>query len=191
MIVLDSLENLPRFNAPIITIGAFDGLHLGHQALIRKLHEISEESGGDKIVMSFSPHPRKVLYPEEDFKILTTVEEKIERLSALGMDYLILIPFTKEFAEYSPEFFFEDILIHKVGAKKIVVGHDHSFGKNRNGDLKLLQNLSQQYAIEIIETPEVFIDAVPVRSSVIRKMIAAGNLAMAERFLGHKFPKPY
>ena len=186
MIVLQSLENLPYFNAPIITVGAFDGVHLGHQALIRKLNEISEQSGGDKIVISFSPHPRQVLYPDEDFKILSTIEEKTEHLAALGVDYLILIPFTKEFAEHSPEFFVENILIHKIGAQKIVVGHDHSFGKNRNGDLNLLQRLSQQYAIEIIETPEVFIDTIPVRSSVIRKMIAAGDIDSAERFLGHE-----
>lgn len=187
MILLKNLDNLPTFNHPIITLGSFDGLHIGHKTLIHSLIQEADKINGDKIIITLNPHPREFLYPSQNFKILTTIDEKIERFQKENIDFLLLIPFDQEFSNYTPTYFFENIIIKKIGAEMMIIGKDHSFGKNASGNADLLCQLASLHQIKIIETPEVTFNKNTVHSSKIRKFIKDGDFKSASEFLGYNY----
>ncbi|MCQ4875813.1 bifunctional riboflavin kinase/FAD synthetase [Butyricimonas paravirosa] len=173
---------------PVVTIGSFDGVHLGHACVIQHLKEKAASIGGESVIISFEPHPREVLYPrEKKIGILTTLEEKIAILEKYGVDHLIILKFTLEFAQQSYFDFVEKILVDKIKIKGLVVGYDHRFGKDRAGNFENLQELSRKYGF-FLEKEVVFEeDDVNVSSTKIRNALAVGDITTVNRFLGYPY----
>ena len=166
------VENI-EINRPVLTIGSFDGVHLGHLSVIEHLKEKARQMGGESVIISFEPHPREVLYPmEKKPGILTTLPEKISILERCGIDHLIILEFTRELSELSYAEFVELILIGRIGIKALVVGYDHRFGKDRTGNFENLQQLSRKYHF-LLEQEKVFVtEHVNVSSTKIRNALA-------------------
>ncbi len=177
----------PLKNA-VVTIGTFDGVHLGHQKIIAGIRELAEEVGGETVLLTFFPHPRMILKPEdESLKMINTIAEKAELLDKLGIDNLIITPFSRDFSNQTAEEYIREVLVNKIGTKKIVIGYDHRFGKDRQGGLEELQHLSQPYGFEVYEIPEQDINEVAISSTRIREALLAGNIELANQFLGYPF----
>lgn len=182
---LDEFEN--KGNA-VVTTGTFDGVHYGHQKIISRLKEVATQYKGESVIITFFPHPRLVLFPEDnDLKLINTLEEKIALLEKAGIDHLIIIPFTKEFSRLSSLEFIQEILVDKIGTKKLVIGYDHHFGKNREGSFEHLKLYAPEYGFEVEEIPGQDINDVAVSSTKIRNAILNGNFEIANRYLGYPF----
>lgn len=172
----------------VVTSGTFDGIHYGHQRIIERVREIAKQYNGDSVVITYWPHPRYVLNPENTtLKLLTTLEEKIELLDSFGIDHLLVVPFDKEFAEMSSKTFIEEIIVKKINTKKLVIGYDHKFGKNREGSFEFIKANAHLYGIEIEEIPKQEIDEVAVSSTKIREALIAGQVSLANKFLCHPY----
>ena len=188
MKIYNSLEEFsPDFNV-VLTLGTFDGVHIGHQSVIKKLNKDAQKIGGESVLLTFYPHPRHVLFPEDQkLKLLTTIKERSEILTKYGLQHLIVLPFTPEFSRMEPVHFVRDILVNKLKINKLVIGYDHHFGRNREGDFNLLNNLSTLYKYEIEKiNPQTFKD-VSVSSTKVRKLIIEDELEKATKYLGHYF----
>ncbi len=173
----------------VVTVGMFDGVHLGHQALIDKVQKKASQIKGLSTIITFSPHPRLILYPEQtqNIRLITTDEEKITVMENLGIDRLIILNFTNAFAQLSAREFIEKILVEKIGFKVIIIGHDHHFGKSRTGDVKLLKELAIQHNFEIELADVVRIDNEVVSSTSLRQLIRSGNFSRVRQFLGRNY----
>ena len=185
MKVYHTIEELPIFSKTVLTIGSFDGVHLGHKALIDQLLDISKNEDAESILITFHPHPRKIL--GDKIELLSTLDEKIEILSKLGLDHLAIIPFTESFSELSPLEYVEDFLVKYFHPKAIVIGYDHKFGKNRKGDLKFLESLSEKWQYRVSEIGAEMIDQLNISSSGIRKFLSLGNILEANSLLGYPY----
>ena len=181
------VENI-EIKCPVVTIGSFDGVHLGHACVIQHLKEKAASIDGESVIISFEPHPREVLYPrEQKIGILTTLEEKITILEKYGVDHLIILKFTLEFAQQSYNDFVKKILIDKLKIKGLVVGYDHRFGKDRAGNFENLQELANEYSF-FLEKEVVFEeDDVNVSSTKIRNALTVGDITTVNRFLGYPY----
>ncbi|MDB4924703.1 bifunctional riboflavin kinase/FAD synthetase [Mucilaginibacter sp.] len=180
-------EFKPVKNA-VVTIGTFDGVHLGHRKIISRIKELADATGGETVILTFFPHPRMILHPEdESIKLINTINEKAALLEQLGVDHLIITPFSRDFSNQNAEDYIRDILVNKIGTKKIVIGYDHRFGKDRRGGLSDLLQLSPVYGFEVIEIPEQDINDVAVSSTRIREAILGDNIQLANTFLGYPF----
>lgn len=183
-------RNLVHFKAqnPILTIGTFDGVHLGHQKIIDRLIYLARSLNGESVIFTFDPHPRKVVAPgETNLRILTTLDEKIELFEKSGIDHLIIYPFTPEFARLSYEQFVEQVLVQQVHTKYLVVGYDHKFGKNRQGDFEFLQESATRFGFQIEKLDVLLLNESNVSSTKIREAIQKGDLETANAFLGYPF----
>jgi riboflavin kinase/FMN adenylyltransferase len=183
-----SLEDFPSLTNTIVTIGTFDGVHVGHKKIFDQLNELKKQTGFQTVVFTFDPHPRKVLFPEQkDLKLITSTPEKIKLISENEIDYVLVYPFSKKFSEISSDFYIENILVKKLGAKVIIIGYDHKFGKNREGNINVLKDKASKYGFKVIEISAKDIDSINVSSSQIRKAIDAGDIDLANKFLGHLY----
>lgn len=183
-----NLDDFMPLSYAVVTSGTFDGVHMGHQKILSRLKEIADKNGGESVVLTFWPHPRLVLYPDDtQLKLLNTFEEKAELLKEQGISHLIRIPFTKEFSNLSSEEFITKILVNTIGTKKLVIGYDHRFGHNREGSFEELKINGPRYGFDVEEIPRQDVDNVAVSSSKIRKAIEAGDIQTTTHFLG----KPY
>jgi riboflavin kinase/FMN adenylyltransferase len=188
MRVYRSLDELPPIRNAIVTQGTFDGVHLAHQTIIHRVKELAKQYDGETVVMTFDPHPRMVLSPENHgLKLLNTLDEKISALAQEGIDHLVVIPFTKAFSEQSSLQFIRDIVVDKIGTKVLVIGYDHRFGKNREGSFEHLKEFAPVYGFEVVEIPEQDIDEVAISSTRIRKALEAGDVVMASKYLGRYY----
>lgn len=188
MLVIDDLSTFDPPAHAVVTSGTFDGMHIGHQKILKKITDISHRQGGKTVVITFWPHPRFVLKKgHQELKLLTTFEEKVDLLSASGIDYLVKIPFTREFSELSSEQFIRKILVKGIHTKRLVIGHDHRFGKNREGGFDYLKANSASYGFEVEEIPRQDIEHVGVSSTRIRKALASGEIHEAHEFLGRHY----
>ncbi|SMC35338.1 bifunctional riboflavin kinase/FAD synthetase [Moheibacter sediminis] len=170
---------------PVLTLGMFDGVHIGHQCIIQKLIQIAEEIDGESTLLTFEPHPRLVLSDgKADLDLLNTLEEKIELLEQNGLQNLILHPFTKEFSQLSSEEFVRELLVNQIGVHTIVIGYDHHFGRNREGNFEQLQKLSQELNFNLIKLEEVKSDDLHISSTQIRNGLLEGNVEFAQKGLG-------
>ncbi len=187
MKIYHSVEDFLKLNYAVVTSGTFDGVHVGHQKILSRLHEIAERTKGDTVVITFWPHPRLVLYPDADLKLLNTFEEKAELIKEQGVHHLLRIPFTKEFSQLSSKEFITKILVEKIGTKKLVIGYDHHFGKNREGSFEQLKLNSPKYGFDVEEISRQDVDHVAVSSSKIRKAIETSDLETATHLLGRPY----
>lgn len=174
-----------QFNQPIVTLGTYDGVHLGHQTIIREMVAEAHLKGKESVLLTFHPHPRMVLYPEShSVRLIDTIEEKLEKLEKLGLDTVILFPFTIKFSRLTAVEFVRDVLVNQIGVSQMLVGYDHHFGKNREGNFQQLEELGVLYDFGVREIKAVETDDVAVSSTKIRKALAEGNMKKVERFLG-------
>ncbi|WP_439882441.1 bifunctional riboflavin kinase/FAD synthetase [Pontibacter sp. MBLB2868] len=188
MEVIRDIAAFPRLSYPVVTSGTFDGVHIGHQKILRRVIKRAKQNKGQSVVITFWPHPRLVLFPEDNkLKLLSTIEERIEALRSFGIDYLLIIPFTKEFSRTSSRSFITDILVKAINTKLLVIGYDHRFGKNREGSFEHLKARSQQYGFEVEEIPRQDIDDVGVSSTKIRKALEIGDVETAHNYLGRYY----
>jgi riboflavin kinase / FMN adenylyltransferase len=188
MKIYHSLDDFTTLDYAIVTSGTFDGVHLGHQKILGRLKEIAGKNNGETVVITFWPHPRFILRPEDStLKLLNTFEEKAELLKEQGIQHLIRIPFTKEFSQLSSEEFITKILVKTIGTKKLVIGYDHRFGKNREGSFEQLKVNGPTYGFDVEEIPRQDVDHIAVSSTKIRQALEVGDLNNAQHLLGRTY----
>ena len=183
-------RDLDSFHAqnPVLTIGTFDGVHLGHRKIIARLNELATQIQGESVIFTFDPHPRKVIAPKEtNLRLLTTLDEKIDLFMQSGIDHLIIYPFTPEFAQLNYEEFVEKILVAQIHTQYLVVGYDHKFGKNRQGDYRFLKACADRHKFQIEELDVLLMNESHISSTKIREAIQHGDFETANTFLGYPF----
>jgi riboflavin kinase/FMN adenylyltransferase len=186
--ILHKLEELKGLKNPILTIGTFDGVHIGHQKIIQQINQLAEKEGGTSTLFTFHPHPRMVLNPSNHgIKLIQSQTEKQEKLNRLGLDTLIVYPFTKDFSQLTATEFVENILVKQIGVKTIVIGYDHQFGKNREGTLDLLLKFAPKHKFNVLEISAEDINNVNVSSTKIRTALTEGDIETANAYLGEAF----
>lgn len=172
----------------VVTIGTFDGVHLGHQAIFKKMRRLAKEVGGETVVVTFYPHPRQVLsIGTEKLRFICSQEEKLQKFEEYGIDNVMIIPFTKEFAGTPSDEFIKNYIIDRLHPSVIVVGYDHHFGKNRMGDIEMLNQLSAQYGFRTVQVEAKYINGVAVSSTKIRNYLWVGNVRAANELLGYPY----
>lgn len=182
------MDDLPTFANPVITIGSFDGVHTGHRKILEKIKELARQANGESIVITFDPHPRHFLFPNDNsLKLISSTSEQVELLDELGIDYTVVVPFDQSFANQSPETYIEEFLIKKFNPKYIVIGYNHRFGKDRAGDISLLRQYEKENEFSIIEIAKEEIDDIAVSSTKIRNALLSGEIENANKFLQHNF----
>lgn len=183
-------NNINEFNckkSTIITIGTFDGVHLGHQKILKKLNIEAENNGLESSVLTFFPHPRTVLNPNFSLKLINTIEERISLFKKSKIDNLIVHPFTKEFSELDSEDYVKNILVDQLKAKIVLIGYDHKFGKNRTADINNLKEYGIKYNFEVIEIKAEEINDIAISSTKIRNSIEEGDIQLTNSYLGYEF----
>ncbi|MFT4943923.1 MAG: riboflavin kinase/FMN adenylyltransferase [Patiriisocius sp.] len=171
----------------VITIGTFDGVHIGHRAIVERLVATAEKEGLVSVLLTFFPHPRMVLQKNSNLKLINTLAEKKQRLESIGLDYFVVEPFTYEFSRLSALEYVRDILVDQLNAKKIIIGYDHRFGRNRNANIEDLKKYGKQYGFEVEEISAQQLGEVAVSSTKIRKALAKGDVSTANKYLGYAF----
>lgn len=187
MQVHDSIEQLPKFNNAVITIGTFDGVHLGHHAILAQLHAAAKACQGETVIITFDPHPRTVVRPDQPLFLLTTLTEKVALLAAQGIDHLVVVPFTPAFANLSPAAYVADFLWKYFHPHTLIMGYDHQFGKDRSGNYEVMESFAREYGFELIEISPTMIEAAAISSTRIRKAISSGAPALAHQLLGYPY----
>ncbi|MCO4815053.1 MAG: bifunctional riboflavin kinase/FAD synthetase [Flavobacteriales bacterium] len=188
MNVYKGFQNIQKIPNPVLTIGTFDGVHLGHQKIIEQLNREAEEIGGESVLFTFYPHPRMVLYPDDHgLQLIQTQVEKIDKLRRMGLQNVIIHPFSREFSRLSALEFVRDYLVNRLHVKKMVIGYDHQFGKNREGSIDFLKEVSGTYGFEVREILAQEIDEVNISSTKIRNALLAGDMELTTAYLGEPY----
>ncbi|WP_075341528.1 bifunctional riboflavin kinase/FAD synthetase [Tenacibaculum agarivorans] len=182
-----SISDFTPTQETYVTIGTFDGVHIGHQKIIKNLVSQAKSNGKKSVLLTFFPHPRMVLQKEVSVKLINTINERKELLEKIGLDYLIIHPFSRAFSRLTALDFVRDILVNQLKTSKLIIGYDHHFGKNREGNIEQLSEFSQIYNFEIEEIPAQDIDSVAVSSTKIRNALKSGELKTANDYLGYEF----
>jgi riboflavin kinase/FMN adenylyltransferase len=181
-----NLNTLPD-KPTVVTIGTFDGVHIGHQKIIQRLNNTAKIEGLQSVILTFFPHPRMVLQKDSNIKLINTIDERHDILHGLGLDFLVIKKFTHEFSRLSAEDFVKNILIEKLNAKKVIIGYDHRFGRNRNADINDLKVFGETFGFQVEEISAQDIDDVAVSSTKIRKALMEGDIKKANDYLGYHF----
>lgn len=188
MKIYHNLSDFKKLDNAIVTIGTFDGVHFGHQKIIKQLVEKAKSNNGESVILTFFPHPRMIIDPEnQDLKMINTINEKAEILKGLGVDHLIITPFTRDFSNQLPEDYIKNTLVNNIGTKHIIIGYDHRFGKDRSGNLSDLKAAGLHYGFSVEEIMEQDIHDVAVSSTKIRQALLAGDVSLANDYLGYPF----
>lgn len=188
MKVYHSLEAFTKIPKAVVTSGTFDGVHQGHQKILSRLQEISKNVQGETVVLTFWPHPRMIVSEDsQNLQLLSTIDEKIQLFEALGIDHLIITPFTRSFSELSSSEFIQQVLVDCIGTKKFVIGYDHRFGRNREGSFEFLKQVAPSYGFDVEEIPRQDIDALAISSTRIRKALLRGEVTEANELLGQPY----
>lgn len=188
MRIYNNFDEVGEIRNAVVTTGSFDGVHIGHKVILQHLRNHDNETGGETVLITFHPHPRKVLYPETAGKglyLINSQREKIYLLEKAGLDNLIIVEFTREFSQITSVDFVKNILLNKLHARKIVIGFNHHFGHNREGDYEALRKLGMESGFEVEEIPEQDIHNESVSSTKIRKSLLEGNMQKANAYLDH------
>ncbi|WP_282123341.1 bifunctional riboflavin kinase/FAD synthetase [Algibacter mikhailovii] len=181
------IETYKSTKPTVVTIGTFDGVHIGHQKIIKRLINTGKQEGLKSVILTFFPHPRMVLQKDSNIKLINTIKERHDILDDLGLDLLLIKKFTKEFSRLSAEDFVKEILIDKINAKKVIIGYDHRFGRNRNADIDDLKKYGETYGFEVEEISAQDINDVAVSSTKIRAALHDGDIQKANAYLGYNF----
>lgn len=188
MKVYTQIEDFRNIKNPVVTTGTFDGVHLGHQKIISRLIDVAKEEQGETVLLTFYPHPRMVLFPDDnELKLLNTQQEKIRLLEKYGIDHLIIHPFTKEFSRLTSVEFVRNILVNSIHTKRLVIGYNHHFGRNREGSFEHLKEFGPVYGFDVEEIPAKDIDHIEISSTKIRQALQAGEVEVAATYLGHTY----
>lgn len=187
MQVHQHLYALPRFTKSVITIGAFDGVHKGHQKILAALKQEAQRIGGESVLITFHPHPRKIVAGNFSLQMINTLEEKIDLLSQHDIDHLVVVPFTSAFAEQPAESYVRNFLVEKFNPHSIIIGYDHQFGKDRKGNLELLEKMAPEYGYQLIEIPKHVTNEVVISSTKIRNALLESDVETANELLGYNF----
>jgi riboflavin kinase/FMN adenylyltransferase len=188
MKVYFSIDTIPAFTKAVVTIGTFDGVHTGHKSILEQLKREAARIGGETVIITFHPHPRKVIVSgQPGIKLINTIDEKIELLDKNGIDHLVVVPFNDEFAKQTPEAYIQQFLVEKFHPHTVIIGYDHRFGKDRKGDYKLLEDYSQRLDFNLMEIPAHVINDNTVSSTRIREAVLQGNTDVANTLLGYDF----
>ena len=188
MHVYRDIESLPHIEKAVITIGTFDGVHLGHQKIINQVKKEAALIGGSTVIVTFYPHPRKVVHKEQaPLQLLTTLSEKLHLLENCGIDHVVVVPFNESFANQSAAAYVEDFLIGKLHPRVVIIGYDHKFGKDRKGDYRTLELYGKSHGFKVIEIPEKILHEVTISSTAIRAAVKEGEVAKALELLGHPY----
>jgi len=183
-----SLDDFAKLDYAVVTTGTFDGVHLGHKKILTQLNAVARQNDGESVLLTFNPHPRTVLQPDVDLKMINSQQEKIDLLKETGIDHLIIHPFTKEFSRTTSLDFVRNILVNSIGAKKLVIGYDHHFGRNREGSFEHLKEYGPVYGFEVEEISAQDIDDTTISSTKIRKALETGDIKTANEYLDYPFP---
>ena len=187
MKIVKHIANFSTDEKTFVTIGTFDGVHFGHQKILEKLVSEAKEAGKKAVLLTFFPHPRMVLQKDATIELINTIDERAKLLKKTGLDYLIIHPFSTEFSKTTALEFVKDILVDTFNISKLIIGYDHHFGKNREGNIEQLTEYSHKYNFTVEEIPAQDIDDVSVSSTKVRRALAAGNLKTANNYLGYNF----
>ena len=188
MKVYNSIEEFKTASKTAVTIGTFDGVHNGHNVIIAQLKNAASKIGGESVILTFFPHPRMVLYPDDnELRLLNTIEERKEMLRKAKIDHLIIHPFSKEFSRLSSTEFVRDILVNKLNVSTLVIGYDHHFGRNREGSFKHLQELAPLYDFNVEEIAAQEIQQINISSTKVRISLSNGEIHAANQFLGYNY----
>ena len=188
MNVYYNLNDLPKFKNSVITIGSFDGVHHGHQKIIERVNNLAKDIGGESILITFHPHPRVVIYPKDkSLKLLSSLEEKIALFEKYQLDNVVVVPFTVEFSQQSADEYIQKFLVEKFNPKFIVIGYDHRFGLNRQGDVNFLKFHGEQFDYKVVEIPQQEVADITVSSTKIRKALETGQVKAASELLNHNY----
>lgn len=187
MEIIHSISNFSSKNASYVTIGTFDGIHIGHQKILKDLISSAKENNRKSVLLTFFPHPRMVLQQNVSIELLNTIEEKSQLLEEMGLDYLIIHPFNKEFSRLTALDFVRDVLVNQLNTSKLIIGYDHHFGKNREGNIDQLREYSHLFDFKVEEIPAQDINDVSVSSTKIRNALRCGRLKTANNYLGYHY----
>ncbi len=188
MRVFRDLTNLPDFINSVLTIGTFDGVHKGHQKLIERINTLAKQQNGETILVTFHPHPRIVINPEDkSLRLLNTIEEKITLLEKYGVHNLVIVPFSRDFSEQRAEDYIQNFLVKNFQPKSVVIGYDHKFGKHRSGDYRLLENMKDAFGYSMEEISKETLDDIAISSTKIRRSLLEGDIKLANELLGHTY----
>ena len=182
------IEQLPQFHNAVITIGAFDGVHMGHRKIIDRLKAQAEAINGETVIITFHPHPRKVVSSTIlGVRLINTLNEKIELFRRLGIHHVVVVPFTDAFANQPAEEYVKKFLVEKFQPHTIIIGHDHRFGKDRTGDYLLLEKMAAENNYQLQEIPKQVLDEIAISSTTIRQSLLSGKIEIADKLLGYEF----
>ena len=182
-----NIDSLPHFRNAVITIGTFDGVHLGHQKIITSLVQEAHSVGGESIIITFNPHPRKIIKPSDDLQLINTLDEKIELLQKKNIDHLVVVPFTIAFSEQPADVYIQHFLINLFHPHTIIIGYDHHFGKERKGNYRLLEEKAADYNYRLLEIPKHVLDEIAISSTKIRQALLDSQIETANKLLGYDF----
>lgn len=187
MAIFYNPDKLPDFKNAVVTIGTFDGVHLGHREILKQVVNHAKAINGESILITFEPHPRKLLFPNQPLSILTPLEQKLELITAEGIQHVIVVPFTKAFADLNADAYIKNFLVKQIKAKHIIIGYDHRFGNDRKGDINLLKQYASECGYTIHEISAQLIDDAAVSSTKIRHALLAGHITEANAMLGRPY----
>ena len=178
-------ESYKNIKNPIVTVGTFDGVHFGHQKIIQRLQKIAKKNNGESVLLTFDPHPRKILLNDQGLKLIHTIYEKINILENLGLDHLVIYPFTLEFSKFSAKRYIDELLIQKLGTHTLVIGYDHHFGNDREGNIDLLKKYEKSNPFYLEEIKAHEIEEIKISSTKVRSAIEKGNIHLVNDYCGH------
>ncbi|HKK88150.1 MAG TPA: bifunctional riboflavin kinase/FAD synthetase [Saprospiraceae bacterium] len=188
MKVFLNMNNLPKFKRSVLTIGSYDGVHLGHREILKKVVQKAKEIEGESILVTFHPHPRIFLQgPESGVRLLNTTQEKIQILEKTGLDHLVIVPFDEDFSSQSAEAYVRDFLAECFDPHTLIVGYDHRFGKDRSGNFEFLEEKAAVYGYELIQIEKQTLEELAVSSTKIRSALEKGDIPLVNRLLGYPY----
>ncbi len=187
MAIFYDTQHLPAFKNAVLTIGTFDGVHKGHKVILQEVVEHAKKVGGESVLLTFEPHPRKLLFPDQPLGIITPLKEKLQLITEAGIDHIVVVPFTKEFSNQSAQEYIEHFMVGVFHPHSIVIGYDHRFGHDRKGDMKMLEQYAPVYHYQLTEIAPQLIDDAAVSSTKIRHAITAGHMEEASHMLGRHY----
>lgn len=181
------INKIPAIPHAVLTIGTFDGVHLGHRVILHRIAALAKEHAGESVIITFYPHPRNVIHPDHPVPMLTTLDEKLALLEALQIDHVVVVPFSREFSEMDPGEYVREFLIRNFHPEVIVIGHDHKFGKERGGDIRMMEEIAKENHILLEEIPAQMIRDITISSTKIRNSLLQGNVTRAAELLGYRY----